>query len=90
CNYLTGESPGTPTETGQWNARPNQLPSAWELLWADLESRKPALFVDAAAAGWNGYDKFPITRYPRLATYLRQHYRPVETWSQVVIYRRVR
>ena len=87
---VTGESPGTPTETGQWNARPNQLPAAWEMLWADLESRKPALFVDTAAAGWNGYDKFPITGYPRLATYLHQHYRPVETLNRVVIYRRVR
>ncbi|HEX7598240.1 MAG TPA: hypothetical protein VF518_08500, partial [Polyangia bacterium] len=78
CNYMTGESPGTPTETGQWNAEANQLPTAWKMLFADLESRKPALFVDTAAAGWNGYDKFPVTRYPHLATYLHQHYRPVE------------
>jgi hypothetical protein len=89
CNYMTGESPGTPTETGQWNADRNQLPAAWDMLFADLETRRPALFVDAAAAGWDGYDKFPITRYPRLQSYLAQNYRPVETQGGVVLYRRV-
>ena len=32
CNYMTGESPGTPTETGQRNADANQLPAARALL----------------------------------------------------------
>ena len=67
---MTGESPGTPTETGQWNADANQLPAAWDMLFADLEQRRPALFVDAAAAGWDGYDKFPLARYPRLRAYV--------------------
>lgn len=89
CNYMTGESPGTPTETGHWNADANQLPASWDMLFADLESRRPALFVDAAAAGWDGYDKFPIKRYPRLHAYLDGHYRAIETVNGVVIYRRV-
>jgi hypothetical protein len=89
CNYMTGESPGTPTETGQWNADANQLPAAWEMLFADLEQRRPALFVDAAAAGWDGYDKFPLARYPRLRAYVDQHYRPVEVRAGVVLYRRL-
>ena len=73
-NYMTGESPGTPTETGARNADANQMPDAWEMLFADLERRRPALFVDAAAAGWDGYDKFPIARYPRLRAYVDAHY----------------
>jgi hypothetical protein len=89
CNYMTGESPGTPTETGQRNADANQLPAAWEMLFADLERRRPALFVDAAAAGWDGYDKFPIARYPRLRAYVDQHYRPVDVSAGVVLYRRL-
>jgi hypothetical protein len=88
CNYMTGESPGTPTETGRWDADANQLPAAWDMLFADLEARRPTLFVDAAAAGWDGYDKFPVARYPRLSAYLEQHYHPVETRQGVVIYRR--
>ena len=89
CNYMTGESPGTPTETGRWNADRNQLHAAWEMLFADLERRRPALFVDAAAAGWDGYDKFPLARYPRLRAYVDAHYRPVEVSAGVVLYRRL-
>jgi hypothetical protein len=90
CNYMTGESPGTPTEIGRWNADGNRLPAAWDMLFVDLEARQPALFVDAAAAGWDGYDKFPVARYPRLRSYLERHYRPLEARRGVVIYRRVR
>jgi hypothetical protein len=89
CNYMTGESPGTPTETGQWDADANQLPAAWDMLFADLDRRRPALFVDAAAAGWDGYDKFPLARYPRLLSYVDRYYRPVETRAGVVLYRRL-
>jgi hypothetical protein len=90
CNYMTGESPGTPTETGQWDADGNQLPAAWDMLFADLERRRPALFVDAAAAGWDGYDKFPLERYPRLRAYVEHNYRPVDVRAGVVMYRRLR
>ncbi len=87
CNYMTGESPGTPTETGARNADANQLPAAWDMLFDDLERRRPALFVDAAAAGWDGYDKFPLARYPRLRVYVDRHYRAVEVHAGVVLYR---
>ena len=90
CNYLTGESPGTPTETGQRNADANQLPAAWQMLFADLGQRRPVLFVDAAAAGWDGYGKYPLARYPRLRAYVDQNYRPVEVRAGVVLYRRLR
>lgn len=89
CNYMTGESPGTPTEDGVWDADRNQLPASWDMLFADLQARQPALFVDAAAAGWDGYDKFPISRYPRLQRYVQQHYRLVERVRGVLLYRRL-
>ena len=89
CNYMTGESPGTPTESGRWNADANQLPAAWDLLFSDLETRRPTLLVDAAAAGWDGYDKFPIARYPRLRAYVDSHYIPAEVRAGVVLYRRL-
>ncbi|HEY4185958.1 MAG TPA: hypothetical protein VGP07_12870 [Polyangia bacterium] len=89
CNYMTGESPGTPIETGQRDADANQLPASWDMLFSDLEQRRPALLVDAAAAGWDGYDKFPLARYPRLRAYVDQHYRPVEVRAGVVLYRRL-
>ncbi|HXT96571.1 MAG TPA: hypothetical protein VN853_09735 [Polyangia bacterium] len=89
CNYMTGESPGTPTETGARNADDNRLPAAWQMLFDDLERRRPALFVDAAAAGWDGYGKYPLARYPRLRAYVDLHYRPLEDPAGVVLYRRL-
>jgi hypothetical protein len=89
-NFVTGESPGTPTETGEWNADANQMPDAWEMLFSDLERRRPALLVDAAAAGWDGYDKFPIARYPRLRAYVDAHYVQIDVRAGVVLYRRLR
>ncbi|MEP6653960.1 MAG: hypothetical protein ABJA82_11405 [Myxococcales bacterium] len=88
CNYMTGESPGTPTETGARDADVNQLPASWQMLFEDLDRRRPALFVDAAAAGWDGYEKFPLSRYPRLRDYVGAHYRSVEVSAGVVLYRR--
>lgn len=88
CNYMTGESPGTPTEHDVGRADRNSLPIAWDMLFADLDERRPTLFVDAAAAGWDGYDKFPLTRYPRLEAYLAQHYQRIEQVEGVALYRR--
>ena len=88
CNYMTGESPGTDTETGTKNADTNVLPVSWTMLFQDLEQRRPALFVDAAAAGWDGYAKFPLSRYPQLGAYLAAHYRKVGEADHVVLYRR--
>jgi hypothetical protein len=90
CNYVTGESPGTPTETGAWNSDANQLPAAWDLLLDDLDRRRPRLFVDAAAAGWDGYAKYPLARYPRLRDYVARNYRAVEAPAGVVLYERTR
>lgn len=88
ANFVTGESPGTPTETGARNADLNQDPRRWEMLFDDLERRRPTLLVDAAAAGWDGYGKYPLDRYPRLRRYVDAHYRPLEVSAGVVLYRR--
>ena len=88
CNYVTGESPGTPTETGARDAQANSLADGWRMMFEDLESRAPVLFVDAAAAGWDGYDKYPVSRYPRLASYLGQRYQLLEEIRGVRLYRR--
>jgi hypothetical protein len=90
CNYMTGESPGTPTETGQADADANQLPAAWDMLFDDLERRRPALFVDTASAGWDGYQRYPVARYPRLRAYVDRNYRQVDVRAGVVLYRRLR
>ena len=59
------------------------------MLFANLRDRRPLLFIDASAAGWDGYDKYPLSRYRRLRAYVDQHYRPVEVSAGVVVYRRL-
>ncbi len=88
CNYQTGVSPGTPTETGEADARPNIVWAAWDMLFEDLDRRQPRWIVDAAAAGWDGYGPFPMTQYPRLSAYVRTHYVERERVAGAVLYER--
>jgi len=89
CNYMTGVSPGTRTETGDVDASVNALPAAWTMLLDDLERRKPRWIADAAAAGWDGYHLFPMSRYAVLDDYVRSHYKEHGTVQGVVLYERM-
>jgi hypothetical protein len=89
CNYLTGLSPGTRSEYDPTvDPRKNAVNSAWDLVVQDLEERKPALVLDTAAADMKFYGKFPVESFPRLATYLKEHYHPETSVNGVVFYRR--
>jgi 4-amino-4-deoxy-L-arabinose transferase-like glycosyltransferase len=90
CDYLTGTSPGTSSASGMADPTPNVVGAAWDMLFDDLDRRCPRFLVDVAPAGWNGYDRFPLTRYPRLAAYVRAHYRERDRVDGVVIYERSR
>ena len=90
CNYLTGLSPGTRSEYDPTvDPRRNAVPEAWSDLLSDLDSRRPALVIDTAAAGMKSYGKFPIRSFPALEGYLRAHYRPDGVVNGVVFYRRM-
>jgi len=89
CNYLTGLSPGTPSEYDDaFDPRAHVVTWAWELALEDLDQKKPALVLDTAAAGIKSYGKFPISAYPAFARYLDLHYRPEGAVEGVVVYRR--
>jgi 4-amino-4-deoxy-L-arabinose transferase-like glycosyltransferase len=88
CDYLTGTSPGTASQKGLSDPTPNVVPLAWSQLFDDLERRRPRLFVDLSPAGWNSYDRFPVSRYPLLAAYLKARYRERSRVAGVVIYER--
>lgn len=89
CNYLTGLSPGTPSEYDPSTQPSSVSNGAWPLLLDDLEQRRPALFLDTAVAGWKGYGKFPLRRYPALDTYVATHYRIDTEIDAAVLYRRI-
>jgi hypothetical protein len=88
CDYLTGISPGTRTQTGEADPTPNVVWAAWDMLFDDLDRRQPRWLVDTAAAGWDAYGPFQLARYPRLASYVRAHYRKRERVAGVVLYER--
>ena len=89
CNYLTGLSPATPSESDPAvDPGADAVAEAWAPLIADLDRRRPALVLDTAEAGVKSYGKFPIRRYPVLADYLRTHYRRDGTVAGLAIYRR--
>jgi 4-amino-4-deoxy-L-arabinose transferase-like glycosyltransferase len=90
CDYLTGTSPGTRSQLGLDDPTPNVVRPAWGMLFDDLDHRRPRFLVDLAPAAWNGYDRFPISRYPALDAYLRAHYRERDRVAGVRIYERSR
>jgi hypothetical protein len=90
CNYLTGLSPGTPSEyDDRVDPGAQSLRWAWDLALRDLRVNRPALVLDTSAAGLKSYGKFPIRRFPQLADYLAAHYRREGDLSGVVVYRRI-
>jgi hypothetical protein len=88
CNYLTGLSPGTPSEYDPKLIPTTHARGAWPLLLEDLENRRPTLVLDTAAAGWKGYGKFPVERFPALKGYLAAHYKEQARIDGAVLYRR--
>jgi hypothetical protein len=88
CDYLTGTSPGTLSATGMADPTPNVVGPAWDMLFEDLDRRRPRFFLDPSPAGWDGYRRFPLSRYPRLQAYVRTHYAERDEVAGVTIYER--
>lgn len=88
CNYLTGLSPGTPSE--YLDVAPSDaLNEAWPLLLDDLARRRPTWILDTAVAGWKGYGKFPMSRYGPFEAYVSAHYRKTASIDGAALLRRV-
>lgn len=90
CNYLTGLSPGTPSEYDagrEPSVRTDHY--AWQLVFEDLTTRRPRLILDTASAHLKSYAKFPISHFPDLERYLSFHYRSVGDVNGAVIYDRI-
>lgn len=89
CNYLTGLSPGTPSEhLATVDPKAAEVSWAWPLALDDLARRRPELVLDTAAAGLKAYGKFPISRYPLLADYLSNHYERESDIAGIAVWRR--
>jgi 4-amino-4-deoxy-L-arabinose transferase-like glycosyltransferase len=56
---------------------------------ADLEERRPELFVDTATGDLHHWSLFPLHGVPRLEAYVREHYRLEATPGGIAVYRRM-
>ena len=89
-NYQTGHVWGTPAnDLGGHPDRKNVPAESWNNLMADLQRNLPEFIVDAAAGKLDKMDDEPITRYPRIAAFVDQHYRLEATVLSVPLYRRL-
>jgi hypothetical protein len=83
--FLTGESGGRPPSVA---GPQDAAPGAWSDFEADLRAHPPVLVLDLAPADVRGGRYEAVRRFPRFATYLARHYRPVGTVDGVVAYTR--
>jgi hypothetical protein len=63
-------------------------PALWDLLMQDLERNHATFILDTSWSGFHRWNRFPVSDYPRLASYLRQKYEQVDAVDGVVVYRR--
>jgi hypothetical protein len=90
CNYHSGKIWGTPSDGTGASIDPGLvLEPAWGMLLADLEHRRPALIVDAAAAGLDRWQGHAIARYPALAEVVAVRYRFLAKVAGADIYERL-
>ncbi len=86
---VTGYVPGRrPSRPGAVDAPGLVRQEHWDLLMEDLERRRPVFVLDTAPAGLHGWDRYPITDFPRLDRFVRSGYRTVADIDDVWIWRR--
>lgn len=87
CNYLSGKIWGTPADQPGGVIDPTLIVEpAWQMLFSDLDLRRPSLIVDAAAAGLDRWQGHEIAVYPRLAAVVASRYRRVANVAGADIY----
>ena len=60
----------------------------WDLLMSDLERSRPTFVVDTAPSGLHGWDRYPLEAFPRLETFVKTGYDPVDVLDGVWLWRR--
>lgn len=90
CNYHSGKIWGTPSDRAGAPIDPKLVVEpVWRMLLSDMDLRRPAWIVDAAAAGLDRWQGHEIERYPRLASIVASRYRHVATVAGAEIYERL-
>lgn len=85
---LVGYVPGNRASTGE-GAGTGHLVSAahWDWLMDDLSRKRPTFVLDTAPSGLHRWNRYPLHAYPRLARFVREGYRRIDTVDRVDVYR---
>lgn len=81
--FVPGRAPGDPVEAGR-NIRSKHR--RW--LLEDLQSRGATYVLDTAPSGFHRWNRFPMSGFPELATYVRENYEELDGVGGVAIHRR--
>ena len=89
CHYLTGYAAvGLGLELPEAVEDSLGVEGGFDTLLAELSEQRPVLFVDTAPADLHHWRRYPLSRYPRLLTFVQTNYQEVATVQEAVIYRR--
>lgn len=86
-NYLVGLVPWVNAAPGV-DTTPWIIPGSWPLLQKDLTSNPPALIVDAAAAGYQFWGKYPLRGQRQLEAFIRRAYLDAGSYDGFRLYLR--
>lgn len=78
----------TPPPLQVYDTSANAVPEAWPQLFEDLHKNQPLYFIDTAPANIDRYGKYPLSKYPPLEEYVREHYSLDRDFDGVLLYRR--
>jgi 4-amino-4-deoxy-L-arabinose transferase-like glycosyltransferase len=53
---------------------PDVFPGAWDALFEDLAAHPPRVVVDTSGGGYRDWQRFPVSLFPRLASWLEEGY----------------
>lgn len=93
CNFLTGLIPWTNFIIGL-DTSYAIIPGTWEILMEELKDNKPAYIVDTTYAGWGGYIKYPLEKFPELYNFIKDNYVldavvvKESQWVNFIVYKR--
>ncbi|MCL4812565.1 MAG: hypothetical protein KJ061_08780 [Vicinamibacteraceae bacterium] len=82
--YVSGNLAAAHEETGGRRG----VAQHWHWLFEDLDTRRPGVFVDTSAGSLGRWGRFPLTEFPRLASYVAQHYAYAGGDDRLAVYRR--
>ncbi len=88
-HYITGLSPGAFSPLEERAPRSSGHPRAQEMFLDDLMTRRPKYIFDLAtiAEGEFPLVQYPLTLYPAVAGFIREHYVPDTTLGGIYVYR---